>query len=360
MNDEVKKTELVSEAGFEAVLDRELSRVLEGRASVDECCAANPGFADELKPLLELALSGQAALAVDDPPAAAAALARKKLLAQAHSLGGVRKTGGRFRLRPLALASGLFLLLFAGTALAAGSAEPDSVLYPLKQRMESARTTLAMQDLDQARVEAEHANRRLDELQKMIDEGKGEYTGSLLADYEAHINDASTHAAAAAAVGENTSEVEAFISSVRGRHDEMVKTLGLEDEEGNEGEDSNDESREDSAGGGDSDDMYIPGSGGTPSGDDGEEGNDDYGPGGSDHPGGGGSGGGDSGGGESPGGGDSGDDGGYDGGGGSPTPPDGGNSGQEPDDEASHGDAPKHDEGNDTSSNHDGPTAAGS
>lgn len=266
MSEEQKNKESSQDVEFEAVLDRELERVLDGRTSVDECCAANPGFADELKPLLQLALSGRLALVVDDLPTAATMTARKKLVAQARSLDNTVKSGGKLRLRPLALASGLFLLLFAGTALAAGYAKPDSLLYPLKQGLESAQTTLAMQELDRARAEAEHANSRLDELQSMIDEGKSEYCESLLADYELRINNASAHAAAAASDGEDTSEVDAFIGSVRDRHDEMVKSLGLEGPEGEEGQAPGAGGEDNAAGVDDSDDSYPGSSGGTPSG----------------------------------------------------------------------------------------------
>ncbi|MHB9111913.1 MAG: DUF5667 domain-containing protein [Thermoleophilia bacterium] len=263
----MKKTESARDAEFEAVLDRELGRVLDGRASVDECCAANPGYAEDLRPLLQLAFSGRSALKVDDSPSAATVASRKKLMAQARSLNNTRKSGSRFRLRPLAMASGLFLLLFASTALAAGSAEPDSVLYPLKQHMESARTTLAMDKLDQARAETEHANNRLDELKKMMEKGKGEYCGSLLADYEARINNASAHAAAAAAEGEDTSEVDAFISSVRERHDSMLKSLGLEERGDEAVQDQGGQEPGDAAGDDDTDGVYPGGSSGAPSND---------------------------------------------------------------------------------------------
>lgn len=236
MNDGLNNTESARDAQFETVLDRELGRVLAGSASVEECCGAHPGFADELGPLLQLALSGRSALKLDDGPASGvASQEREKLMAHRHSIQVSNESGSWLRIRPLALASGLFLLLFAGTALAAGTADPDSILYPIKQGIESAQTTLAIQELDRARAEAEHANNRLDELQKMIDEGKGEYTGSLLANYDAHINNATVHTANAAAEGKDITEVDGYIRSVRDRHDVMLETLGLGEENGVQG-----------------------------------------------------------------------------------------------------------------------------
>ncbi|MDO8736554.1 MAG: DUF5667 domain-containing protein [Thermoleophilia bacterium] len=276
MNDGFEKTESLRNADFEAVLDSELDRLLNGRTSIDDCCAANPGYAEELRPLLQLAIAGRDLLLADNTLPGVETPAREKIMAHAHSLKASRKSGIRLRMRPLALTTGLFLLIFAGTALAAGSAEPDNFLYPVKQQMESARTTLAMQDHDQARAEAGHANARLDELQVMMDRGKGEYSGSLLADYEAHINDASAHAAAAAAAGEDTTEVNAVITSVRERHDAMVKTLGL-GEGDDTGEDGLDDQRpEDAAGSGASPGAVPEDSGGglSGSGDDSPGGND--------------------------------------------------------------------------------------
>lgn len=278
----MEKIESAGDAKFEAVLNRELSRILDGHASLDDCCGANPEYAEELRPLLQLALSSRAALKVDAPLSGDEVPARDKLMAHARSLNASRKSVSRLGLRPLLLASGVFLLLFAGTALAAGSAAPDSLLYPLKQRMESARTSLAMQELDQARAEAEHANNRLDELQKMMDQDKTEYSGGLLADYESHIKDASVHAAAAAAEGKDTSEVDAVIGSVRDRHDAMLMSLGIDEQDGEEDRSPDVQRREDEVDGG-SGESHPEGTIGEPSG---EDLNDDVGSGGLDDAGG--------------------------------------------------------------------------
>ena len=270
MNDGSENIESARDAEFEAALDRQLSRVLSGAASIDECCAADPVHAEDLKQLLRLALSGQAVLQAEVAEAALPGdatdgwSAREKLLAQADSFFSEHAPASRrMRLRPLALASGLFLLIFAGTALATGSASPDSMLYPLKQRMESLRTTLAIQELDQARAEAGHADRRLDELEKMIGEGKSEYAGDLLASYEKHINDASEHAAAAAAEGEDTAEVDTVIASVRERHVALMVSLGLEKNKDESGRNPSDGQEENGgSGSGEPDSPGAPGEAG--------------------------------------------------------------------------------------------------
>lgn len=226
MNEDFKKNEQGSGNRLQTALDRELGRLLDGKTGLEECCAANPELNAELRPLLQLALSSREALQTE-VPTAARMKTREKLLAQARSLSIQRRSrSSRLALlRPLALATGLFVLLFAGTAVAASGAGPDSRLYPLKQRLESARTTLAMLNLDQARVENSHANARLDELQKMLDNNRQEYVPDLLARYDKNISDAAAHARSAAADGEATAEIDALIQSTRLRHEEMLRKI---------------------------------------------------------------------------------------------------------------------------------------
>ncbi len=207
---------------FEDVLDNCLARVLEGRASVDKCCAASPGFAAGLRPLLETALAACRALG-EDVPVAARESAEARESAGKRTAG--RSSARRRVLRPLALASGAFLLLFAGTAMAANGAGPDSMLYPLKQKLEEARTDFAWGNQSQARIENGHANARLDELQSMVDANKPEYIPELLGSYESSINAASAYAAAAAADGEDVTEINGMIEATRTRHAEMAAAM---------------------------------------------------------------------------------------------------------------------------------------
>ncbi len=226
MNEELGKNEQGSDSRLQAALDRELSRLLDGKADLEVCCAVNQELAAELRQLLLLALSGREALQAE-VPTAARERTREKLLAEARSLSMQRRSRSSrlAMLRPMALATGLSVLLFAGTAVAASGAGPDSRLYPLKQRLELARTTLAIQNIDQARVENSHANARLDELQKMLDNNRREYIPDLLAGYDKSISGATAHARSAAADGEDTSEIDALIQSSRQRHEEMLRKI---------------------------------------------------------------------------------------------------------------------------------------
>lgn len=128
-------------------------------------------------------------------------------------------------LRPIALAPAAFVLLFAGTALATTQATPDSFLYPLRQPLESARTALALQNLDKAHAEAAHANARLDEISQMASKGKPQYIPDLLRRYDLHINTATSLADAAGAEGEDTAVINGLIAASRARHDELIKSL---------------------------------------------------------------------------------------------------------------------------------------
>jgi len=218
---------------FEEILDTELGRLLAGQASIDECCAAHPDVAGELRPLLEVARSGQRALEVDVPSEIREST-HEKILSQAGGKLTRRRGSGKFWaqtgisrlwLRPVVLGMGLLLLAFAGTAIAASKAAPDNVLYPLKQDLESARTDLAIQDIDQAQVENGHANARLDELLAMVADGKYEYINSLLAHYDSSIAAATGHADAAAAGGEDASGVYDQIRLTRERHNEVLAVI---------------------------------------------------------------------------------------------------------------------------------------
>ena len=226
MNEELEKNGQGSGSRLQAALDGELGRLLDGKAGLEECCAANQELAADLRQLLLLALSGREALQAE-VPTAAREKTREKLLAEARSLSMQRRSRSSrlAMLRPMALATGLSLLLFAGTAVASSGAGPDSRLYPLKQRLELAHTTLAMQNLDQARAENSHANARLDELQKMLDNNRQEYVSDLLACYDKNISDAAAHARSAAADGEDTAEIDAQIQSTRLRHEEILRKI---------------------------------------------------------------------------------------------------------------------------------------
>ena len=222
-------------------LDRCLGRVVSGRASVEDCCRENPAFAYWLEPLLETALAAPRSPG-EEVPAGVRDSVWAKIVARAGFLeetgdsgeaalaerlarGASRRSGstGRRVVRPLALSGAALMLLFSGTAVAAASgADPDSALYPIKERLESVRTELAWSNPDRASAENGHANARLDELQAMVSSNKPEYVPKLLADYQTSIGAAEDYAKAAAENGSDTADIMAAIHATRVRHDELL------------------------------------------------------------------------------------------------------------------------------------------
>jgi len=216
---------------LENILDDCLESVLAGRDTVDSCCSSYPQMEAELRPLLNVALMSRAALKTGMPDAASAAV-REKVMARARRPASTtersirsRLFGRQILLRPVALGAGLIFLLSAGTALAATSADPDSFLYPMEQRLEGARTALTFQKLEKARVEIAHANERLDETERMAAVGKPEYIPDLLTKFDAHMGRATVLVNEAGDEGEDTVQVEQMIRSTRERLSKVVADL---------------------------------------------------------------------------------------------------------------------------------------
>ncbi|MHB1326471.1 MAG: DUF5667 domain-containing protein [Thermoleophilia bacterium] len=192
-------------------------------------------MADELKPLLSIALRSRSAMEGDDPAAAKARtwsmISERAQRVPLHServsrwpLSAITTIKG-YVLRPIPVAAVLVLAIM-GTAVAATGAKPDDFLYPVKQYMESARTAISWQELDKAELEADFAQRRLDEILLMAKEGKNEYIPELLLDFEKHLNSATRLAEEAAEKGKDTSEVEALIDGVMERYRQVLSEIG--------------------------------------------------------------------------------------------------------------------------------------
>ncbi len=130
----------------------------------------------------------------------------------------------RFLLKPAA-AGAVILALSGATALAANSAGPDSVLYPLKQKIEEARSYIAFSKLSRAAVSAGDAGKRLDEIKTMVNKGKPQYVSELLANYDRQIGNAQNLAAAAKQEGDDITSVTGMIDATRARHDALMKEI---------------------------------------------------------------------------------------------------------------------------------------
>ncbi|MFA5802683.1 MAG: DUF5667 domain-containing protein [Thermoleophilia bacterium] len=218
---------------LENILDECIESVLAGRDTIDSCCSRYPQIEADLRPLLDVAQMSRAALKTDMPDAASAAtreiiisraMARRNASMKEHPLR-TRLFGRQVFLRPVALGAGLIFLLSAGTALAATSADPDSLIYPLEQSLENARTALTIQKLDKARVEIAHANERLDETERMAAAGKPEYIPDLMSRFDNHMDNATGLLEEAVNEGEDGSEIEQMIRSTRERLGKVVADI---------------------------------------------------------------------------------------------------------------------------------------
>ncbi|MEE9618047.1 MAG: hypothetical protein V3T90_13735 [Anaerolineae bacterium] len=127
-----------------AILETCLEQITAGRATTQECLDQYPDLVGELEPLLRAAERAQA---VDRPSLAPEARARveARFLAAAESIPSVQPvrsphptialTWRRVAIR-LALLCACICFLGIGLVTAAGSALPDSPLYPVKRTME--------------------------------------------------------------------------------------------------------------------------------------------------------------------------------------------------------------------------------
>lgn len=213
-------------------LDRCLNDIILGQASLESISSLLVNE-PEVKELLELAVGSHEALAVKVRDEAMRTT-RTILIEEGKKIAHTRRRMWRFFsgkplrglvLRPAAIAA-VLVLLFAGTAIASSAARPDSFLYPIKQRLEDARTFFTVGSLNKAGVEVSHAGSRLDEIYEMVDAGKLEYVPQLLADYDEHINSARALAEKAAAEGKHVEEILAQINAVQMRHAATILEIG--------------------------------------------------------------------------------------------------------------------------------------
>lgn len=158
-------------------LDEAIARLQAG-GSIDECLAALPEPATELRSLLETALLVQQ-LSVPLPPPGARARVRARVMAAAEArLGRARRASrSAWRLQPLgaAMAASGAVLLGGGVVAASANALPGEPLYPVKLAVEQAHVAATDLQGDPAtRVELQHelAERRLAEAEALASQGR--------------------------------------------------------------------------------------------------------------------------------------------------------------------------------------------
>ncbi len=160
---------------FDDILNECLDRLLIKSETVEQCLASYPGQADELKPLLQVAMATKQASAIQPRPDFRAR-ARYQFRSALQEMEGKRS-------RPLfswlpqwatVVTIALVFLLVAGggTVAAAGNSMPDNPLYPVKLATEQVRLTLTFSDMGKAELYAKLADKRVAEIVRMVNKDK--------------------------------------------------------------------------------------------------------------------------------------------------------------------------------------------
>ena len=99
----------------------------------------------------------------------------------------------KFVYATLAIFIAIFILLFGGasaTAYASQSSLPGDALYPVKTGLEQTQVRLSRDAADQAELHIDYAQRRLDEIAALIDEGRFNDIAEATSEFEYHVQQA--------------------------------------------------------------------------------------------------------------------------------------------------------------------------
>jgi len=159
---------------FKDILDECLQRMLVDGESPEECLAAYPQHADELKPLLITAFSAKQTADSLEPRPEFKASARYQFRTALQE-AAPRKTrlfpAWRFRWAT-ALTAILFMLMAgSGLVVASGTSMPDNPLYSVKLAVEQMQLNLTFSDLGKANLYAKFSDRRVSEIMHMAQKG---------------------------------------------------------------------------------------------------------------------------------------------------------------------------------------------
>ncbi len=158
---------------IENIFNECLEKLLTGTETVEQCLGHYPAQAKELEPLLRTAMSVNKAIDVK-PTAELKARIRYNLQLKMAEVGKPRRASW-FSLQPRwALAAVTVMLVFViggGTFLAADSSMPGSPLYPVKLFTENVSLKLAGSDAEKAELSLTFADRRVAEMNYMLENG---------------------------------------------------------------------------------------------------------------------------------------------------------------------------------------------
>ncbi|MBI3971623.1 MAG: hypothetical protein HY332_10080 [Chloroflexi bacterium] len=186
MNVNVTGQNTPSALDFDTALNKAIDRLRAG-SPIDECVAASPRFADDLRPLLELTQM-TLQLAPVPAPADVKARVRARVMAAAeaklnrrpwwHTAASWLAGGPAWRLPPVGVAAAVVAFAVfggGGAVVAAAHSLPGDTLYPIKLAVEDVRLAAARvtsgEDA-QAALRNEIADRRVHEAKALADHGR--------------------------------------------------------------------------------------------------------------------------------------------------------------------------------------------
>jgi hypothetical protein len=158
---------------FDNILNECLERLLVRGETMEQCLQSYPGWAAELKPLLQTAIIAKQASAIQ-PRAEFKARARYQFRSALQEVAAPRSRSfwGWFPRWATVVTIVLVLLLVGGgTVIAAGNSMPDDTLYPVKLATEQVRLTLTPSQIGKARLCAQLVDRRVAEIIYMANKG---------------------------------------------------------------------------------------------------------------------------------------------------------------------------------------------
>lgn len=159
---------------FNDILDECLECLLVKGEMIEQCLERYPEYAVELEPLLKTAVAANEALAIQPDPEFKARV-RYQLSSSSEGVKP-RKRVSPFTWQPrwaMAVMIVLAVLIAGGgTVVAADNSMPDNPLYPVKLATEQVRVTLTPSDIGKAEIYAAMVDRRVTEIDYMVERGK--------------------------------------------------------------------------------------------------------------------------------------------------------------------------------------------
>ena len=181
MNKNRQNAKLVAEA-----LNECYESMLINHESVESCLARYPEQAAELAPLLQTMQAARAASSLTPDPAFRAR-ARYEFRSALYDTKTARKSPAlswRWRWATIASTAGmLFLTSSGGLVAAATNAMPGQTLYDLKRGVENVQITLTPSQAAKARLYANLANRRVEEIVYAAQNGDAQLTEDLTVEF---------------------------------------------------------------------------------------------------------------------------------------------------------------------------------